>query len=134
MTASRVPVYRRPSIRLVLRFGAIVGVVLGIETTILHLSMDPAADVRAYYDAGARLNAGQPLYVQAADTNDPGFYRYPPLLAIAFRPLALLSYEAATAIWVAILLASLLLTFRRLGVRELSCWLPAGWHCRSCGR
>ena len=95
-----------------------VGLALGIETTILHLTTDPLADVRAYYDAGARLNAGLPLYIQVADTNDPGFYRYPPLLAIAFRPLALLTYEAAALIWMAVLLGATGLTFRRLGLRE----------------
>jgi len=121
-----VPVYARPSIRRILRIAAILGVVLGIETTILHLSTDPMADVRAYYDAGARLNAGQPLYLQAVGTNEPSFYRYPPLLAVAFRPLALLPFEAATAIWVLVLVAAVALTFRRLGLGE-PVLLVAGW-------
>jgi hypothetical protein len=95
-----------------------VGIALGIETTILHLTTDPMADVHAYYDAGMRLNAGQPLYVQVADTNEPGFYRYPPLLAIAFRPLALLPFETAAAIWIAALVIAAGLTLRRLGIRE----------------
>jgi len=116
--SSDVPIYARRSVRNVLRLGAVVGLALGIETTILHLTTDPLADVRAYYDAGARLNAGLPLYIQVADTNDPGFYRYPPLLAIAFRPLALLTYEAAALIWMAVLLGATGLTFRRLGLRE----------------
>ena len=72
-----------------------IGFALGVSMAYFHLTLDPLADVRAYYDAGARLNAGLPLYAQAVDTDAAGFYRYPPLLAIAFRPLALLSYEAA---------------------------------------
>src|SRR4051812_24859556 len=96
---SDVPVYARPSVRIDLRLAAVVGIILGIETTILHLATDPLADARAYYDAGARLNAGLPLYIQAAGPNDPDFYRYPPLLAIAFRPLAVLPYERAAIIW-----------------------------------
>jgi hypothetical protein len=121
------------SVRRVLRLAAIVGIALGIETTILHGLTDPMADVRAYYDAGARLNAGQPLYIQVVDTDEPSFYRYPPLLAIAFRPLALLSYEVATSIWLAVLVAALALTFRRLGLREpvllVAAWLalPTMW-------
>ena len=79
--------------------GGVVGLALGIETVILHLMTDPLADVHAYYDAGARLNAGLPLYDQPATTNEAEFYRYPPLLAILFRPLALLPFEAAAAIW-----------------------------------
>lgn len=130
---SEVPVYARANVRRVLRIAAVIGVALGIETTILHGLTDPMADVRAYYDAGARLNAGEPLYVQVANTNEPGFYRYPPLLAIAFRPLALLPYEAATAVWLAVLLVAVGLTFRRLGLQEpvllVAAWLalPIMW-------
>lgn len=128
-----VPIYARPSVRIVLRLAALLGIVLGIETAILHLTTDPLADVRAYYDAGARLNAGLPLYIQAAGTNDADFYRYPPLLAIAFRPLALLPYEQAAIIWEAVVIAATLLTFKRLGMREpvllVGAWLalPIMW-------
>ncbi len=128
-----VPIYARPSIRIVLRLAAVLGVILGIETTILHLATDPLADVRAYYDAGARLNAGLPLYVQAAGVNDPAFYRYPPLLAIAFRPLALLPYHVAAIIWESVVIGATILTFKRLGIREpvllVGAWLalPIMW-------
>lgn len=81
---SNTPIYARPSIRRVLRIAAVVGLILGIETTILHALADPLGDVRAYYDAGARLNAGQLLYVQTVDADDAAFYRYPPLLAVVF--------------------------------------------------
>ncbi len=124
--SSGVPFYATRSVRLVLRLAAVVGLVLGIQTTVLHLLTDPMADVRAYYDAAVRLNAGQPLYAQVADTNEPGFYRYPPLLAIAFRPLALLPFEAAAITWVALLVGVTILTFRRLGLRE-PVVLVAGW-------
>jgi hypothetical protein len=110
----------------VLILAAVVGLALGIETTILHVSTDPMGDFRAYYDAGARLNDGQPLYVQVADTDDASFYRYPPLLAVAFRPLALLSYQAATVIWFGVLLVAAALTVRRLGLRE-PVLLVTGW-------
>ena len=128
-----VPIYARTSVRIVLRLAAVLGLILGIETTILHLTTDPLADVRAYYDAGARLNAGLPLYVQAAGINDPAFYRYPPLLAIAFRPLALLPYQVAAIIWESVVIGATLLTFRRLGLREpvllVGAWLalPIMW-------
>ena len=94
-----------PNVRRVLVLGAVVGLAcLGIETVILHLTTDPLADVHAYYDAGARLNAGLPLYEQPATTNEAEFYRYPPLLAILFRPLAMLPFAvAAAAIWMAVL-------------------------------
>jgi len=117
--------FQTPNVRRVLIGAAIVGALLGIETGILHLATDPLVDVHAYYDAGARLNAGQPLYVQAVGTDDPAFYRYPPLLAIAFRPLALLPFPAAALIWEALLVALLALTIARLGTGRRT-WIALG--------
>jgi hypothetical protein len=113
---------------------AVAGLLAGLDTLVLHLSLDPLADVHAYYDAGARLNAGAPLYPSTADPNAPEFYRYPPLLAILFRPLALLPFPAAAAAWEALVLAAFLLTLRRLGVGRPSTWIglsllafPTAW-------
>jgi hypothetical protein len=107
-----------PNVRRVLAGAALLGLALGIQTLILHLSTDPLADVHAYYDAGARLNAGLPLYDQPTTTNDSAFYRYPPLLAILFRPLALLPFDLAAAVWEALLVACLALTIGRLGLNR----------------
>jgi hypothetical protein len=133
-TPDRLAAFDTPNVRRVLVLGAVVGLLLGIETVVLHLTTDPLADVHAYYDAGARLNAGLPLYEQPSTTNDADFYRYPPLLAIAFRPLAMLSFEAAAAIWMAFLFVCLGATIVRLGARRRSTWivmgmlaLPTGW-------
>jgi hypothetical protein len=95
---------------------AAFGFVIGVQIAIIHLQVDPLADVRAYYDAGARLNAGIGLYEQAAATNEAEFYRYPPLLAIAFRPLAVLPFEVAAAIWEGVVVAAFALTLRRIGL------------------
>jgi len=128
------PWFDTPNIRKVLVFAGIMGFAMGVQTIALHLIFDPLADVSAYYDAGARLNAGQPLYEQAAGTNDPSFYRYPPLLAIAFRPLALLPYSTAAMIWETIVIVAFGLTILRLGPRRPATWvvlgmlaLPIGW-------
>ena len=114
--------HAKPWLRLGIRGAAVVlagfGLLLGIEVLILHLSTDPLADVHAYYDAGARLNAGLPLYEQTADPNFNYYYFYPPLLAILFRPLALLPFTTAALIWEAILIIATVLTFRRIGLRE----------------
>ncbi len=109
------------------------GLLLGIEVLNLHLTTDPLADVHAYYEAGARLNAGQSLYVQTADPNFNHYYFYPPLLAIAFRPLALLPYDTAALLWEAVIVAATVLTVRRIGLRGpvllVACWLalPILW-------
>ena len=110
-----------------------LGLLIGIAVTVIHLTTDPLADVRAYYDAGARLNAGQPLYPADANTNTAEFYRYPPLLAIAFRPLALLPYEAAAVLWGLAMLAAFAWTIRRIGLTSNTVLalgllaLPIGW-------
>jgi len=117
----------RRQIRYVLIGAAVLGAIIGLDTFVLHLRVDPLADVRAYYDAGARLNAGEPLYIQTATTDDPGFYRYPPLLAILFRPLALLPYETAALIWEGVVIAAFVATVVHLGVRKVPTWLLVGW-------
>ncbi len=112
---------------------AVLGAIIGAETVRVHLIVDPFADIRAYYDAGARLNAGDPLYVQPAGIDDPGFYRYPPLLAIAFRPLALLPFETAALIWEGLLLVAFAWTIVRLGPRRRWTWLVLGWLAPAIG-
>ena len=121
------PIFRSRRVRRVLIAASVLGLIIGLDTLVLHLRLDPLADVRAYYDAGARLNAGLPLYVQTATTDDPGFYRYPPLLAIAFRPLALLPYETAALIWEAFLIVLFVGTLVRLGLRNQWTWIVSGW-------
>ena len=113
-------------LRVVLFGAAVLGTLIGVSNLVLHLTSDPLADVHAYYDAGARLNAGLPLYDQPADTNAAAFYRYPPLLAIAFRPLALLPFGVAAAVWEAVLVGSFAFALRRIGWRRPATWLAAG--------
>jgi hypothetical protein len=124
---------RRQSLRLLLFATAIIGVLVGIAGTFGHLRGDPLADVRAYYDAGARLNAGLPLYPADADTNVANFYRYPPLLAIVFRPLALLPYDVVAPLWGIAMVVAFLLTLWRIGFTRNTRYavailaLPIGW-------
>ena len=124
-SAGIVAAFQTPNVRRVLAAVAILGALLGVETFILHVTTDPLADVHAYYDAGARLNAGLPLYDQPATIDDAAFYRYPPLLAIAFRPLAMLPFPAAAAIWEALLIGLLALTIVRLGTGRPT-WIVLG--------
>src|SRR5436190_11867123 len=127
MMADVPPLLRSRRVRWVLIAASVLGLIIGLDTLVLHLRLDPLADVRAYYDAGARLNAGLPLYVQSATTDDPGFYRYPPLLAVAFRPLALLPYDTAALVWEAFLIVLFIGTLVRLGLRNEWTWIVTGW-------
>ena len=96
---------------------AIVGLALGVQALILHLTTDPLADTRLYYDAATRLNTGQPLYGAPPQAN-VGPYAGPPLLAVLFRPLALLPFPAAAVIWQAVLMLSFLGILVRAGLRR----------------
>jgi hypothetical protein len=120
-------------VHLAMVFTAGLGMLVGLQVAQIHLTTDPLADVRAYYDAGARLNVGAPLYDQAATTNEAEFYRYPPLLAILFRPLAALPYDVAATVWMAVVVGSFLAILWRLGLSSRT-WilvgflgLPIGW-------
>jgi hypothetical protein len=112
------------AVRLGLFALAVVGALIGLQHLLFQTDV-LMEDVRAYYDAGARLNAGQDLYVQPAGTDEAAFYRYPPLLAIVFRPLALLPYPWAAAIWGTLMVAAFTATLFIIGLRS-STWLALG--------
>jgi Glycosyltransferase family 87 len=105
---------------------AVIGAFAGAYMLWLHLTTDPLVDVHAYYEAGARLNAGQPLYPPGQDVNGPHAYFYPPLFAILFRPLALLPFDAAAAIWEAVVVSSFAVTLWWIGLRRPATWLAVG--------
>jgi alpha-1,2-mannosyltransferase len=112
--------------------GAGLGLALGLQTLVFHATTDPLIDLRVYYDAGMRLNQGQPLYDPAA-TASTGLYLNPPLLAILFRPLALLPFPVVAVLWQCLLLGAIALTIWRAGLRIevalAACWLglPIMW-------
>lgn len=104
---------------------ASLGAATALFILVFHLQ-NPLADAQAYYDAGTRLNAGLPLYPANADNNAADFYRYPPLLAIIFRPLALLPYQMASFLWEAFCLLIFGLTVRRLDLRRFEVRIALG--------
>lgn len=65
-------------------------------------------DEHAYWLAGARLAAGEPLYDLAAAPNTPFAYWYPPPLAQVLAPLtSFVGADAFSVVWTALLLACL---------------------------
>jgi hypothetical protein len=117
---------RRRLLGLILFALAVVGALFGVAIFLRQITTDPLADVRAYYGAATRLNAGLPLYPERQDVNGPTAYFYPPLFAMLFRPLALLPIELAAAIWGTIVLLSFLATLWLLGIRRRATWLAVG--------
>src|SRR5579862_2245415 len=102
---------------------AVLFAVIGAFTFLHHLQTDPLVDIHAYYQAAQRLNAGQPLYAAQGDVNGPLYYFYPPLLAIIFRPLALLPFEAAAIAWEVGMAVALGATLWLLGLRRRRTWI-----------
>lgn len=114
--------------------GAVIGALAGIGVAWMHVLGDPLADATAYYEAASRLNAGQPLYPAGVDPNSNHIYLYPPLLAIAMRPFALLPFPAFALLWELVVIGSFVALLRYLGVRRKAVWLsigllgvPIGW-------
>ena len=127
-----------PAVRHVVNLGifalAVIGAFAGFGVAFMHVVNDPLADAAAYYEAASRLNAGQPLYPAGIDPNSNHIYLYPPLFAVALRPLALLPFEWFALVWELIVVASFVALLRYLGVRKKSVWLaigilgvPVGW-------
>jgi alpha-1,2-mannosyltransferase len=108
----------RRALRVVFAIAALAGLLIGLETLRVHLTTDPFADTRLYYDAATRLNLGLPLYGGGVTLEGVGPYVSPPLLAIAFRPLALLPFPVAAVIWETVIIAALVATIWRIGLRR----------------
>lgn len=62
-------------------------------------------DFRVYYDAATALRQDQPLYGVAHGLSS-GFFKYAPVLALAYVPLSLLPYTVAAVIQYAIIVAA----------------------------
>jgi hypothetical protein len=113
---------------------AAIGGILGLGMLWFHLTTDPLADVRAYYDAATRLNDGAPLYAATGDATTPTYYFYPPMLAILMRPFAaVMPYHVFAIAWEAVVVASFVALLSRLGANRRTfvalgiLGLPIGW-------
>jgi hypothetical protein len=105
---------------------AVIGAAAGVAVAWMHVVGDPLADARPYYEAAARLNAGQALYPPGIDPNTNRIYLYPPLFAVLLRPFALLPYEWFALVWELAVVGAFVLLLRHLGVRRRSTWIAVG--------
>ncbi len=113
-------------LRLLLFALAVCGAIFGVAMLWYQLVHNPLGDAQAYYNAATRLNEGEPLYPPDQRVNTDTAYFYPPLFAILFRPLALLPFEVAAAIWATIVVAASVATLVRVGIRRPETWLAVG--------
>lgn len=95
---------RLPSIGLVV-LAAIGALLLAVVATTEWSHFN---DEHAYWLAGARLAAGQPLYDPTAAANTPFAYWYPPPLAQVLAPVTMfLSADSFSVLWTVLLLGCL---------------------------
>jgi hypothetical protein len=133
-TGDRIGPAARHLLGLLVFAGSVIGALAGIGVAWMHLLNDPLADAHAYYEAAARLNAGQPLYPAGIDPNSNHIFLYPPLLAIAMRPFALLGFTWFALLWELVVVGCFIGLLRYLGLRRKAVWLsigllgvPVGW-------
>jgi len=123
--SGRPAAHARP-LRLLLFALAVCGAIFGVAMLWYQLVHNPLGDTQAYYNAATRLNEGEPLYPADQQVNTNAAYFYPPLFAILFRPLALLPYEVAAAIWATIIVVASVAILLRVGIRRPELWLAVG--------
>jgi hypothetical protein len=112
------------------------GAVLTVALLIFMSSAGWGYDFAAYDAAARRLLAGEPLYLPetaqlyAAGAYE-GLYLYPPPLAIALMPLALVPPDAATFIWLALRVAALIVGCAVMPVARWTRLMAFGFACCS---
>ena len=82
----------------------IVGV--GVAQLVFTVSDWHLRDMGAYWEAGLRLRAGEPLYPALADAEASEVYRYAPWFAWLWVPLTFLPRPVADVLWSVLLLAA----------------------------
>ena len=104
MSSSSAEARRFPPIWLIALAAVGALLLLVVATT----SWQAGTDELAYWRAGQRLLAGQPLYDPTAAPNTPYAFWYPPPIAQVLAPLTpLISPEAFTFVWTVLLLGCL---------------------------
>lgn len=118
----------------VLLVAAVAAVWVGVVAWLVDDPTRVGVDyVAAYHSAAHHVLDGVSPYPRPHDASlDAGSaYVYPPTLAVAIAPLALLPQSVAVGLWVAFLVAALALAIALCGVRDWRCfaavalWAPA---------
>jgi alpha-1,2-mannosyltransferase len=89
-------------------------------------------DFRIFWDAGHHLVDGERLYPSRAslDLETRSYFVYPPFIALAFAPFALLPFAVAGVIYSIIVIVATWATLRILGINDWRCyavllfWMP----------
>jgi hypothetical protein len=104
----------------------VVPVLLTVEFT-LRVHQQPAFDFRALWEAGRSVWEGRNPYPTVAQiSSSPAVahqeFPYPAPLAVLMVPLGILPFGVAAAVFVSLLIASVVLTLRVLGVDDWRCY------------
>jgi alpha-1,2-mannosyltransferase len=114
------------------RLGTISAAALALVLTTLAFKTYHLFDFRVFWEAGHRLLTGARLYPSegALDANTRNYYVYPPVVAFAFAPLALMPYAIAGVLYAVASVAAIFASLRIVGVTDWRCyavlpfWMP----------
>jgi hypothetical protein len=93
-------------VRLARTVALAVVIAIGIVNLYWAVSGWTLSDATAYWNAGLRLRAGEPLYPSLTDVDASNVYRYAPWFAWLAVPVTFLPIEAAAVLWSAVLLSA----------------------------
>src|SRR2546426_1404169 len=104
--------------------GVVTLVFAALAAMVVASALPAGYDFHAYWLAGRNLLSGAPLYPDATTILGlPDEFRYVPIVAILFVPLALLPYQIALALWIGLQLV----VAAAVGVALIRP-LPASWR------
>jgi len=117
------------SLRLAQRAGRLAAqaLVIGLAISLVIFAVTDwkLTDAGAYWEAGVRLRAGEPLYPPIADAEASSVYRYSPWFAWAAVPFTFLPPMVAGVLWSAILVGASLAAVAPLA--RHGAWLQAAF-------
>lgn len=93
---------------------------IGISQAGFRIADWSLSDMDAYWNAGLRLRAGEPLYPSLTDLSAPDVYRYAPWFVAVWVPLTFLPKSVVAVLWSGALIAAVAFCLRPLVRRDLT--------------
>jgi hypothetical protein len=106
-------------------FGRAAAVTVGLLLILVGLFAYRQFDFKVFWEAGRDLLHGDRIYPSRAELgeNTRSYFVYPPFVAMAFVPFAVLPFGASAVLYVALAIAATVATLRILGVEDRRCYL-----------
>jgi hypothetical protein len=106
-------------------FGRAAAVTVGLLLLLVGLFAYRQFDFKVFWEAGRHVLHGERLYPSRAELaqDTRSYFVYPPFVAMAFVPFALLPFGASAVLYVALAIAATIGTLRVIGIEDRRCYL-----------